>query len=121
MTVTYCAPGRVNLIGEHTDYNDGFVMPVAIDRFTTVTIAPRRDRTLVVRSAAYPEAANHLGKGVELLEHLPEGALRARFKTDLQAGVVLVRSAARGYSHAFQPTFSVLRWKPQWGPRIAPR
>jgi galactokinase len=56
VTVTYCAPGRVNLIGEHTDYNDGFVMPVAIDRFTRVTIAPRDDRTLVVRSAAYPGA-----------------------------------------------------------------
>jgi galactokinase len=52
----YRAPGRVNLIGEHTDYNDGFVMPVAIDRSTTVDVAPRRDRFLVVRSAAYPEA-----------------------------------------------------------------
>ena len=44
------------MIGEHTDYNDGFVMPVAIDRFTTVDVAPRRDRSLVVRSDAYPEA-----------------------------------------------------------------
>jgi galactokinase len=51
----YRAPGRVNLIGEHTDYNDGFVMPVAIDRYTTVTMAPRDDRLLVVRSAAYPD------------------------------------------------------------------
>ncbi|HEX9365973.1 MAG TPA: galactokinase [Vicinamibacterales bacterium] len=55
MTVTYSAPGRVNLIGEHTDYNDGFVMPVAIDRFTRVTLEPRRDRLLIVRSAAYPD------------------------------------------------------------------
>src|SRR5258706_9758463 len=51
----YRAPGRVNLIGEHTDYNDGFVMPVAIDRSTTVAMAPRGDRLLVVRSAAYPD------------------------------------------------------------------
>ena len=32
------APGRVNLIGEHTDYNDGFVLPMAIDRETAVAI-----------------------------------------------------------------------------------
>lgn len=37
------APGRVNLIGEHTDYNDGFVMPVAIDREVVMAVAPRDD------------------------------------------------------------------------------
>ena len=37
------APGRVNLIGEHTDYNDGFVLPFAIDRATTVALSPRDD------------------------------------------------------------------------------
>ncbi len=54
---TYRAPGRVNLIGEHTDYNDGFVMPVAIDRQTTAAITPRPDRILVVRSAAQEDVA----------------------------------------------------------------
>jgi galactokinase len=44
------APGRVNLIGEHTDYNDGFVLPVAIDRGTTVAAAPRPGRRVRVRS-----------------------------------------------------------------------
>jgi galactokinase len=37
------APGRVNLIGEHTDYNDGFVLPFAIDRATTIALRPRDD------------------------------------------------------------------------------
>ena len=37
------APGRVNVIGEHTDYNDGFVLPMAIDRYTVVAAAPARN------------------------------------------------------------------------------
>ncbi len=49
--VRYSAPGRVNLIGEHTDYNDGYVLPFAIDRRTTASIAPRDDRQLRVASA----------------------------------------------------------------------
>jgi len=40
----FYAPGRVNLIGEHTDYNNGFVLPFAIDRGTTVAAASRPDR-----------------------------------------------------------------------------
>jgi galactokinase len=54
-TVRYSAPGRVNLIGEHTDYNDGYVLPFAIDRRTTSDIAPREDRVIRVASSFDPE------------------------------------------------------------------
>jgi len=40
---TFQAPGRVNLIGDHTDYNDGFVLPAAIDRQIVVAATPRED------------------------------------------------------------------------------
>jgi len=44
------APGRVNLIGEHTDYNDGFVLPMAIDRAIWMAVTPRDDRQVVLHS-----------------------------------------------------------------------
>jgi galactokinase len=50
------APGRTNLIGEHTDYNDGYVLPAAIDRATWVAIAPRNDRILRVYSEHFAES-----------------------------------------------------------------
>ena len=52
---TFRAPGRVNLIGEHTDYNDGFVMPAAIGFSTFVTVSPRNDRKLSLFSENFSE------------------------------------------------------------------
>ena len=51
----FSAPGRVNLIGEHTDYNDGFVMPSAIGFSTSVAIAPRADGKLMLRSEEFSQ------------------------------------------------------------------
>lgn len=49
-TVRYSAPGRINLIGEHTDYNDGFALPIALPERTSVTFHPADTDTLVVHS-----------------------------------------------------------------------
>ena len=49
------APGRVNLIGEHTDYNDGFVLPMAIGRAVVLAFRPRDDRVLRGHSVAFDE------------------------------------------------------------------
>lgn len=73
------APGRVNLIGEHTDYNDGFVFPAAIGFETIVAIGPRDGKGLIVHSENYQE-------GVELdLEELP--ATRRGHWSDYVVGI----------------------------------
>ena len=51
------APGRVNLIGEHTDYNGGFVLPMAIDKETVIVAAPREDRKVSAFSVNFEESA----------------------------------------------------------------
>ncbi|MGA8530017.1 MAG: galactokinase [Acidobacteriaceae bacterium] len=61
----FLAPGRVNLIGEHTDYSGGFVMPAAIDFGTLVAISPRDDGRMVVWSENFQEEVSHT------LEKLP--------------------------------------------------
>ena len=53
----WSAPGRVNLIGEHTDYNEGFVLPFAIDRRTVVALGVRDDRRVRVASTFADELA----------------------------------------------------------------
>jgi galactokinase len=55
--VLFRAPGRINLIGEHTDYNDGFVMPAAIDREIVFAFALSDDSTTVIHAANMNETA----------------------------------------------------------------
>lgn len=51
------APGRVNLIGEHTDYNEGYVLPMAINRAVWIAVRPRSDRCVLVHSLDLHEQA----------------------------------------------------------------
>ena len=64
----FAAPGRVNLIGEHTDYADGFVMPAAIDFATLAAISPRTDNSIVIRSINFEDEVNYP------VDHLPTRA-----------------------------------------------
>ncbi|MGZ4451723.1 MAG: galactokinase [Nocardioides sp.] len=65
----WSAPGRVNLIGEHTDYNEGFVLPFAIDHRTWVAVGLRPDRTIRVASASVDEV------GTSTLDEVGPGAV----------------------------------------------
>lgn len=76
----FIAPGRVNLIGEHTDYSGGLVMPAAIDLHTVAVIRPRDDLQIAFRSESLPgETSYHLDK-------LPE--VRGNHWTDYPVGVL---------------------------------
>ncbi|HJV60896.1 MAG TPA: galactokinase [Albitalea sp.] len=72
-TLLVQAPGRVNLIGEHTDYNDGFVLPCAIDRGTVVAAAPRTDGLVRVCATDLDGATDEfrLGKPIEARADAP--------------------------------------------------
>ncbi|HKV57126.1 MAG TPA: galactokinase family protein [Ktedonobacteraceae bacterium] len=70
------APGRVNLIGEHTDYNDGFVLPLAVDRVITFAGRAREDNIVRLWSTHFAEYAQIMLDGLpesfeEQRAHLP--------------------------------------------------
>ena len=72
------APGRVNLIGEHTDYSGGFVMPVAIDFRTIAAIRPRNDGRIILSSENMGEEVSYPADPLphrrpQTLERLPHG------------------------------------------------
>ncbi len=63
------APGRVNLIGEHTDYNDGFVLPCAIDYQTVISCAKRDDRQVRVMAADYGNEIDEFSLDAPIVTH----------------------------------------------------
>ncbi len=68
----WAAPGRVNVIGEHTDYNEGFVLPMAIDRYTAVAAASRTDGQLRIISTAGDQRVIEISVS-DLAPGLPHG------------------------------------------------
>ena len=50
------APGRVNLIGEHTDYSGGFVMPLALEQAHWIAVRPRNDQAVILHSLDYDDS-----------------------------------------------------------------
>ncbi|NCG51877.1 galactokinase [Serratia fonticola] len=67
--LTIQAPGRVNLIGEHTDYNDGFVLPCAIDYQTVISGSPRNDRQIRVLAADYENQQDQFSLDEPIVSH----------------------------------------------------
>ncbi len=83
--VVVSAPGRVNLIGEHTDYNDGFVLPMAIDRKISIGGSARNDEEICLYSLNFQEkvqfpvtALKKEGKWTDYVQGVIDELLKAR-------------------------------------------
>jgi galactokinase len=104
----FSAPGRVNLIGEHTDYCDGFVLPASIDFSTTVAISPRTDGRVLLHSVNFNDRIDRT-----LPELIDDGyqSLRAGRKlhwSDYPAGVLwALREASPDHAAALASGFSL--------------
>src|ERR1035437_9721102 len=94
----FVAPGRVNLIGEHTDYAEGFVMPAAIDFATLAAISPRSDGKIVIYSENYGEE--------KTFEAAALPAKAGKHWSDYPIGVVAILT---GEGHKI-PGFSLSLW-----------
>jgi galactokinase len=94
----FAAPGRVNLIGEHTDYAEGFVMPAAIDFATLAGISPRSDGKIAIYSENYAQE--------RYFDATPLPAMASQHWTDYPLGVV---ATLAGEGHAI-PGFNLSLW-----------
>jgi galactokinase len=95
----FVAPGRVNLIGEHTDYAEGFVMPAAIDFATLAAISPRADGKIALYSENYGEERHFDVSAVPTMQ-------ASHHWTDYPLGVV---SILAGEGHTI-PAFNLSLW-----------
>lgn len=111
-SVVVRAPGRINLIGEHTDYNEGFVLPAAIDKSVFLCLSPRNDRQMHLHASDIGESievsltelapivtgswANYLLGGVDQLlqQRRPVQGFNLTFGGDLAQGAGMSSSAA---------------------------
>jgi galactokinase len=112
------APGRVNLIGEHTDYNEGYVLPIAADRAITIALLPTDDRRVTLTLDAGGETAGfdlddigpRRGHWIDYIagtawsmatEGLPTSGFRGLLASDLPRDAGLSSSAALELAAAF--------------------
>jgi len=132
------APGRVNLLGEHTDYNEGFVLPMALDLGAWIAVRPRTDGRVVLRSLDFDEEQEfdlaHLTRGTGWIEYVKgtawafqEAGLRLRgwegvLTGEVPIGAGLSSSAALevASARAFVAA-SDLAWQPVTAARLAQR
>ncbi len=94
--VRVSAPGRVNLIGEHTDYNDGLVLPVAVNRYVHVTGRIRQGSSIEIHSTAFGELhrfsfESEINPSLSGWKRFAEGVIRTILKnTNKQVGMELL-------------------------------
>ena len=88
------SPGRVNIIGEHTDYNDGFVFPIAIDHATHIAFSPRQDTTIIAHSLNFNKKIE-----IDLNDDTPPGKIT--WREYIRAVVQVFKNTFKQTLHGF--------------------